>query len=174
MSPAPRSLTGWREALRTVALAALLCGVADISFVILGLLVRGADPLRMLQGIAYSILGAKTYSGGAATAALGLAMHFGVATAAAAHYAAITRFVPAALRHPLAAGVCFGLYFHYLMQLVVLPLTLLPPRPLFPPLWWVQVIAHVTCVGPVLALTMGWREQRLAPRQSPKMPPELG
>jgi hypothetical protein len=164
MSPAPRALSGWSESLRTVGLAALACGVADIGFVILGMLVRGTDPVRMLQGIAFSILGAKTYSGGAATAALGLAMHFGVATGATLHYASLIRIFPRLLRHPLAAGVLFGLYFHYLMQLVVLPLTLLPPRPLFPPLWWVQVIAHTTCVGPVIALAISHREQHLARR----------
>ncbi|MBA4136180.1 MAG: hypothetical protein C0518_02550 [Opitutus sp.] len=156
-----RSLTGWRETVRTLGLATLVCGVADITFVILGMLVRGSDPLRMLQGIAFSVLGRDTYQGGLMTAALGLLLHFGVAAGATGHYALLATFVRPVLRHPLIAGVLFGIYFHFLMQLVVLPLTLIPERPLFPAMWWVQLIAHATCVGPIIALVLSWREQSL-------------
>jgi hypothetical protein len=162
MKSLPRFLTGWREAARTVGFAALVCGVADISFVILGMVVRGSDPLRMLQGIAFSVLGRETYQGGLATAALGMLLHFGVATGAAIHYALLAWLVRSVLRHPVIAGVLFGLYFHFFMQLVVLRFTMLPPRPLFPAMWWVQLIAHTTCVGLPLALIMSSREQALA------------
>lgn len=162
MKPPLRSLAGWREAVRTLALAALVCGVADIAFVVLGMLVRGSDPMRMLQGIAFSVLGRETFEGGLATAAFGLLLHFAVAAGAAVHYALVAWFVRPAVRHPLVAGVLFGIYFYFLMQLVVLRFTLIPSSALLPPTWWVQVIAHATCVGPPLSLVLSWREQRLA------------
>lgn len=66
------------HAAAVVVPAGLACAVADIGYVIGLVLHAGGSPSRMLQGIASSVLGRATFDGGAATAALGLALHTGV------------------------------------------------------------------------------------------------
>lgn len=168
-----RSLTGAREIFLTLGLATLLCGVADIAFALVRTTLSGGSPVRLLQSIAYSVLGRDTYAGGLGTAALGLLLHFGVAAGAAVQYAAVANFCRPAVRHPLIAGVLFGVYFHLLMHFVVLPLTLIPSRPYFQPFWWMAIVAHTTCVGPMLALALSYREQRLAPTGHGAEPAEM-
>ena len=52
---------------------------------------RGTTPPRLFQGIAFGLLGRDTYSGGAATALLGLALHFIVALGVVSTYLAASR-----------------------------------------------------------------------------------
>jgi uncharacterized membrane protein YagU involved in acid resistance len=139
------------EAISTIVPAGLICAATDISYVIVLVWSKGGNPLRMLQGIAYSVIGKATYEGGVATMALGLALHIGVALMAATIYFVLYRSLPALRWHWLASGIVFGALFYVFMQLVVLPLTLMP-RTTFPPPNWVPIfIAHLTAVGPVIA-----------------------
>jgi len=69
-------------------LGGLACGVLDITAALIVYGYLGAKPLRLLQGIAGGLLGPRTYSGGIATALLGLLCHFVIAFSAAAVYVA--------------------------------------------------------------------------------------
>jgi hypothetical protein len=145
--------------------AGLACAVADIAYVIGLVLFNGGSPVRMLQGIAFSVLGRATYDGGAATAALGLALHVGVALGAAAIFFVGHRMSGFVREHWLISGVVFGACFYVFMQWVALPLTRLPPSPFPPPNWLPIFIAHVTAVGPVIAAVTHWRSMEAqAPR----------
>src|SRR4051812_41318783 len=59
----------------------LLTGVVDGSWAIVLTLIYGRSLARLWQGIAATLLGERMFDGGAATVALGVAMHFGVAFA---------------------------------------------------------------------------------------------
>jgi hypothetical protein len=86
----------------------LLCGVLDISSAIVIVLAHGSSPFHMLKGIAGALLGPAAFQGGAATAALGLAMHFGVAFTAAAVFYGLSRWFPAMVRHAILSGLLLG------------------------------------------------------------------
>lgn len=138
-------------AVSVIAPAGIACAAADISYVIILVWSKGGNPFRMLQGIAYSVLGKATYDGGVATAALGLTLHIGVALMAATLYFILYHTLPWVRWQWLGSGVLFGALFYAFMQLVVLRLTLMP-RTTFPPPNWVPIfIAHITVVGPVIA-----------------------
>src|SRR6185369_3697578 len=83
-----------RSAGRAILWGGLTCGVLDITSAIVISLANGGSPVRMLQGIAGALLGPATFQGGAATAALGLVMHFGVAFTATVVFYWLSRRFP--------------------------------------------------------------------------------
>lgn len=148
------------DAVAVVLPAGLVCAVTDIAYIVVLVLVKGGSPFRMLQGIAFSVLGKAAYDGGVATAVLGLALHTGVALGAAAMFFALYRAFAVVRTWWLMSGVLFGAAFYVFMQLVVLPLTRLPHQAFPPPHWMPVFVAHITAVGPVIAAVTRWRSKK--------------
>ena len=158
ISNSPRP--SFADAAAVVFPAGLACAAADLGYVIVLVLAKGKSPFRMLQGIAFSVLGKATYDGGVATMLLGLTLHVGVALIAAAMFYALYRLSGLVRAHWLVSGVLFGAFFYVFMQLVALPLTRVP-RNSFPPPNWIPIfVAHLTAVGPVIAAVTRWRSQK--------------
>jgi len=118
MDPTPRA-----RALDTIVLGGLTAGVLDILDAFVISLVNGATPVRVLHAIASGALGRAAYEGGVPAAALGLALHFVIATSAAATYWLASLTLPILLRRPVISGLLFGLAVWAFMYQVVLPIT---------------------------------------------------
>ena len=134
-----------------VVLAGLAAGTLDI--IAAGTLTvwRGGATVRMLQGIAGGLIGPDlAFQGGAATAALGLGLHFFIAFTAAAVFYAASRQLPALLRHALIWGALYGVAVYFFMNRVVVPLSRLPPRPATTSV--TMILIHILCVGLPIAL----------------------
>jgi hypothetical protein len=137
--------------------------VLDIGYVLVVYGIwKDANSVKILQGgIAAALIGPKAaLDGGFATAALGLAMHFAVALSVTAVFYALSRKLRIMIEQPWIAGPIFGAAVWLVMQLVVLPLTALPPKSFPPPQWWVVFVAHLVCVGLPIALVVRWCERR--------------
>jgi uncharacterized membrane protein YagU involved in acid resistance len=152
------------RALRTILTAGLIAGVLDIGYVFLVYGIwRGANSLKILQGIAGALIGREAATeGGLATAALGLAIHFCIALGVTAVFYALSRKLRFLVERPWVAGPLFGAAVWLVMQLVVLPLTAAPPKSFPPPQWWVVFIAHLVCVGLPIAVVVRRMEARPA------------
>src|SRR5438105_4773718 len=100
-----------RSAGRAILWGWLLCGVLDITSAIVISLAYESSPIRMLQGIAGAVLGPATFERGFATAALGLAMHFGVALAATLTFYWLSRRIPAMVEWAVLSGILFGVFW---------------------------------------------------------------
>ncbi len=148
------------EVAAVVLPAGLVCAVTDISYIIVLVLIKGGSPVHMLQGIAFSVLGKATYTGGVSTMLLGLALHTGIALTAAAVFFVVHRVSKLVRQHWFAGGVLFGALVYVFMQLVALPLTRLPHQTFPPPNWIPVFVAHITAVGPVIAAVTHWRSVR--------------
>jgi hypothetical protein len=143
-----------------VIVAAVAVGVLDGLYVVgvfVGLM-HVTTATRIFQGIARALLGESAFAGGTTTAAVGLAMHFGVALAWSTVWGVIYQW-SARIRHSVAAnaralmiGAAFGLAIHLIMNRLVLPLTLAPPAPPASRSALLVLLAHVTVVGPVMVL----------------------
>lgn len=104
---------------RSILWGGFACGVLDITaaFLVYGLF--GARPVRILQGIASGLLGARSFDGGFATAALGLFLHFFIAMSAATVFVLASRRLKFLVQHPIVSGVLYGIVVYFFMQGVV-------------------------------------------------------
>jgi uncharacterized membrane protein YagU involved in acid resistance len=155
---APRS-PAWLAILR----AGLVSGVLDITAAIV-VYARFTRTIPMLQGIASGILGRDAFTGGLATAGLGLLCHFTIATTAAAVYFVASRRLPVLLQHAVLSGAAYGVFVYFFMQVVVIPLSAIGPRALSLEAVLVGVAIHIPCVGLPIALTL----RRYAPASGMK------
>lgn len=138
--------------LLAVVWGGLACGVLDITAALVVYGYFGAKPLRLLQGIAGGVLGLRTYSGGIATALLGLLCHFVIAFSAAAVYVAASRVMPFLVQHAVVSGAFYGVAVYFLMNRVVVPLSAAAKFPFSVKMMVIGVVIHIFCVGLPIAL----------------------
>jgi hypothetical protein len=135
-----------RRLLCGIALAGLLAGIGDT---LLPLGMHRVSVVRIYQSVAAGLLGRDAaVAGGLATAALGMALHFFIATTAAAvYFAAATRLAPLVER-PAVLGPLFGIAVYFFMKDLVVPLS--AARPIR--FTWVALIGHALLVGLPIAV----------------------
>ena len=150
-----------RSARRAILLGGLIAGTTDITaaFVLAGL--HGVGPVRIFHGIAEALIGPASQRGGAATAALGLLMHFAIATFWTAVFYLASRRFPVLVARPLVFGPLYGALVFVLMYRVAIPLVLALNAlylaefdPAVPPLRVRQLVVHLLCVGLPIALAV--------------------
>lgn len=140
-----------------VVAGGLVAGVIDISYACLFWgLKAGVRPSRIFQSVAAGLLGRPAaVAGGAATAALGLALHFGIALTVAAVYYAAARYAPALWRRSWTYGSLYGVAVFGVMHYIVVPLSAaggngVPP---FDLLWdGLSIVVHAVGIGVPVAL----------------------
>jgi len=84
--------------------------------------------VRIPLAIAAGLLGPGAFHGGAGTYALGVFLHFFIATSFAAFYYLVSRKLVFLVEHPLVCGLVYGAAIEEVMKLVVLPLSALHVR----------------------------------------------
>jgi hypothetical protein len=109
-------------------------------------------PTRVLQYIASGVAGPAAFGGGVAAAGLGLALHFAIATAAAAVYFVASRAWPLLARRSIVCGLAYGIVVYLVMQLVVLPLSRVNVQRGSWSAIALMVGIHMVCVGLPIAL----------------------
>ena len=148
MSPLARLL---RAGITTAISDGLFATVLSVFFF-------GSTFSRLWQGVASVLIGPVSFSGGARTVALGLAMHVGVAFWWSAVFIFLVLRWPrvqAILASPygvLKVAAVYGPAIWLVMSLAVIPLLLHRP-PAFTLRWLVQLVGHFPFVGvPIVAM----------------------
>ena len=110
-------------ALRAILCGGLIAGVLDLlDAFTFSYLRSSAMPNRVLHAIASGLIGREAaVGGGAATAALGFAIHFCIATTMAAFYVLLSRWWPVFTRRAVVMGLLYGVGAYFFMNYVVLP-----------------------------------------------------
>lgn len=139
---------------KAIVSAGTICGIMDITAALVVYGTMGAKPLRLLQGIAGGVLGPRTYTGGMATALLGLALHFVIAFGAASVFFIASRGIRFLLDHPVVSGVLYGAAVYFFMQRVVIPLSRANRNPFSIKFMVIGIIIHIFCVGLPIALSV--------------------
>jgi len=139
--------------LALVLAGGFVAGALDIGYACLFWAVkRGVPAQRIFQSVAAGLLGKSAYAGGWGTAALGLALHFFIASSMALTYYLVARRQPVLLRHPLACGAAYGLLLYVIMNFVVVPLSAASAGSK-DPLWVaLSVAVHLLFIGIPIAL----------------------
>jgi hypothetical protein len=120
------------------------------------------SPVRIYQSVAAGLLGRDSFQGGLATAALGMALHFFIATTAAAVYVAASTRIQVLVERPKACGLAFGAAVYFFMKEVVVPLSLARPITFT----WTGLLGHTLLVGLPIAL-LARRSLRPGSRANP-------
>ena len=145
------STPAFAQTLKAVLLGGFLAGALDLIFALTYYSLKDGKVLKVLQSIAAGVQGKTAFQGGAGSAALGVALHFGIAIGAATAFSGAAKAAPVLLRRPLISGAVFGAGVYYFMNLVVLPLSALQAKG-FPLKWEPWVLgAHVFLVGMPIA-----------------------
>jgi hypothetical protein len=119
-----------RSLAKPILLAGFVAGVLDILDPIVFYQLRShIPPIRIFQTVASGLLGRSAYSGGWTTAALGLAIHFGIAIFWAALFVIIARSIPVLRRQAAISGIIYGFIIYAVMNYLVLPQTHARPLP---------------------------------------------
>jgi uncharacterized membrane protein YagU involved in acid resistance len=142
------------NATKAIVSAGTICGIMDITAALVVYGTIGAKPLRLLQGIAGGVLGPRTYTGGIATAVLGLALHFVIAFGAATVFFIASRGIRSLLDHAVVSGVLYGIVVYFFMQHVVIPLSRANHNPFSLKFMIIGIIIHIFCVGLPIALSV--------------------
>jgi uncharacterized membrane protein YagU involved in acid resistance len=139
---------------KAIVSAGTICGIMDITAALVVYGTMGAKPLRLLQGIAGGVLGPRTYTGGIATAVLGLALHFVIAFGAATVFFMASRGIRFLLDHAVVSGALYGIAVYFFMQRVVIPLSRANRNPFSLKFMIIGIIIHIFCVGLPIALSV--------------------
>ena len=108
---------------RAILLGGLVVGILDGLDAAIFWTLRGSSADRVFRAIASGLLGPSAVQAGTGTALLGVALHFLIATGAAAVFVLASRRLPVLLRYAVPAGMVYGLGVHVFMQYVVIPLS---------------------------------------------------
>ena len=132
----------------------LIAGTLDITAACVYSWIRaGVTPMRVFQSVAAGLLGADSYTGGVKTAALGLALHYLIATTATAVFYFASRKLRFMIERPFIWGPVYGVLVYVFMNFVVLPLSKLPMRGA-PPLSsrLINLVIIMFCIGLPISL----------------------
>ena len=122
MEESAPAVSGKSSALLAIGVGGLAAGTLDLTqaFIFFG--------SRVPLVIAAGLLGRPAIHGGAGTYALGVLLHFFIATSFAAFYYLASRRLIFLTKHPLVCGLAYGAAVELLMSYVVLPLSALHAR----------------------------------------------
>jgi hypothetical protein len=152
---------------RAILFGGVAAGVLDLTWALTVGAFQGRPPIRILHSIASGLLGKAAFRGGTATAALGVLLHFVIASSASAVFYLASRRISFFRTRPLLAGPLFGLGVYLVMYRIVVPLSVAPWKFVYSPLnIALALIAHVFCVGLPIALAI--RRVAATPAGSPR------
>ncbi len=156
MGASSGTLTARSGTARAIVAGGLIAGVLDAIFAVVAyvFVLRAFGIVGVLQYIASGLIGKAAFSGGLATAALGVAIHFFLAFGFAALYYVVSRRVAALRERAVTIGIVYGAAIWLLMDLLVLPLTGTPKFPFNGALFVSFLIDHALFVGLPIALTV--------------------
>ena len=131
----------------------LIAGTLDIVYACAFWSAKAGVPAqRIFQSVAAGMLGQASFQGGAPTAALGLFLHYFIATMMAVTYYAVASRYTILDRRPLLYGAMYGLLLYTIMNFVVVPLSAAGSGSR--DRWWItlSVLVHMFFVGIPIAL----------------------
>ncbi len=134
--------------LKAILAGGLAAAILDaVDAIVAFKVVLGFDPIPIYQFVASGMLGPSAFSGGIASALVGVAVHFTVAFSAAAAFVLASRRLPILRERFLASGAAFGVGVYMVMNYVVIPLSRIPPSPFSLALFLNGIIGHALLVG---------------------------
>ena len=143
------------SAAKAILWGGLIAGALDLAGAcVVSWLRAGVRPVRVLQSISSGLMGSAAYTSGAKTAALGVVLHFFIATVWTVIFYAASRKLRFLLEQPVLCGLVYGVIVWVFMNFVVLPLSAFPPARTPPTLTGriISLALIMFCVGLPIAI----------------------
>jgi uncharacterized membrane protein YagU involved in acid resistance len=137
---------------KAILWATLIAGVLDATDGVVFFGIHGLNPIEVLQYIASGALGASSFKGGLATAALGAVIHFAIAAVVASIYILVSRQLAYLNRQAIAFGLFYGAAVYLFMTYLVLPISAVAPSAFSLAAFLNGLIGHAVFVGLPIAL----------------------
>lgn len=147
--------TGKLKAYQVILIGGLVAGTLDISAACISAWLQNAvTPPMVFRYIASGVLGAGALRAGAGTAALGLFLHYVIATGWTVLFYLASRQLKVLVNYAIPSGLLYGVFVYVLMNFVVVPLSLVPPRRAPPTLSSraLQAAILIFCIGLPISL----------------------
>ena len=138
---------------RAALYGGLVAGAMDLLAAIVINGMRGVEPVRIMQSISSGLLGNSAYEHGAASASLGVLLHFLMMFVICAIFYVASRRLAILTERPVVMGVLYGVVVYLVMNFVVLPLSAFPHQLAYTPAaFMIGMTTIVVCVGLPIAL----------------------
>src|SRR5262249_8902080 len=143
-----------QNASRSILVGGLIAGTLDITAACVQSGFRGRSPMWVLQTVAAGLLGPDSFNWGFKSAALGLVIHFVIATTATTVFFLASRKLTFMVEWPAISGPLYGIAVYGFMNLVVLRL-LYPLKITYTVSGvLIQMTIHIFCIGLAIALVV--------------------
>ncbi|HLW36020.1 MAG TPA: hypothetical protein VKS98_10205 [Chthoniobacterales bacterium] len=134
-----------------IVVAGSVVGILDITSAFVIAAIRGTGSMRMLQGITSGLIGARSFQGGLATAACGLAIHFLIAFTVVMIFYLASRRINFLTEHAVVSGILYGIAVYLFMYWIVIRLVFPSAHPsLIRDV--TAVLVHISLIGLPTAL----------------------
>jgi hypothetical protein len=136
---------------KAIFVGGVVAGILDITYAMVAYGIIGVPARVILQSVASGWLGKGAYSGGWASASLGLGSHVFMTCIMAAIFVAAARRIALLRVRPLLSGIVFGLCAFVVMNYVVVPLSAAAVHPPSGVFLAGGLMAHMFLVGAPIA-----------------------
>ena len=146
-----------KTTLTTITIAGLIAGTLDgTAAIVQYVAATGGNPTRVFMYIASGVFGQGAFSGGELMAWWGILFHYFIAFSWAAIYIVAYPSVKFFARNKFLSGIVYGPVIWLVMNLIVLPLSNVPPLHPTPFRIFLAIVILMACVG----LPIAWIADR--------------
>ena len=147
---ASTSLNNRNSLLRSSVIGGLIIGMLHLIIqvgIVFGLLLK-SPYISSLQFVASGAMGNAAYTGGLATALLGLVLELLMTIIIAGIFVVSADRIPLLRNHVIPGSLLYGFGVFIVMNFIVLPLSAAPPEPA-PPMWLFieMILEHILLIG---------------------------
>jgi uncharacterized membrane protein YagU involved in acid resistance len=154
MRPAAVISTQKEGALPAMVWGGLISGTLDLTYIMTFYAFRGLGFQTIPHAIASGLLGMKSFEGGWASAILGIVLEYVITFVATLVYYIASRKLSSLTRQAVVWGVLYGVVIYFFMHYIVVPLSAAPKFQHTLPTVAVDIIGHITVIGPPMALAV--------------------
>jgi len=136
-----------------ILIAGLVAGTMDGLAAIINFLANGGKkPESIFKYISSGLVGKKAYTGGNTMILLGVLLHYFIALSFTAFFFLLFPKIKWLQNNVVIGGLIYGLFVWVIMNRVVVPLSLIPPRPFVWKSAIINMLILMVCIGLPAAL----------------------
>jgi len=149
----------FKTGLKTLLITALIVGTLDgLAAIVMYFVQTGKDPLNIFRFIASGVFGVAAFNGGVPMALLGIVFHYIIAFGWTILFLGLAGRFVFLTRNWIISGIIYGIFVWLMMNLVVIPLSLVPMKA--GPKEWTGILKGVLILIVCLGLPVSYSARK--------------